>query len=308
MSGRAVPDIPAVPHAPLSAAEGRDGIRKEYVHLGRSDMVLLTSWWRREDGEFSLSARWPAPVGDLAYDQRMLTQTVRQSGLTIAHAAYGAPLSDHTVLSYFDFTVTPGFAVPPDASCDLAVEVTVKNAKKRGKKVSSLDMEFRILQGDSLVARADSEFGWLSTRVYRRLRGEHFNVDWNAWPLPAPVDHRTVGRSAPVEVALSAGEGPRHWQLRNDVDNEVLYDHPVDHVPGLALMEAAQQAANAALFPASFEATTVTSVFERYAEFDRPCWIGAEVLPAAPGETSVLVTATQDGETVFRSRLSGPCG
>ena len=35
---------------------------------------------------------------------------------------------------------------------------------------------------------------------------------------------------------------------------------------------------------------------------------GWNVLPAAPGETSVLVTATQDGETVFRSRLDGPCG
>ncbi|MFE4690852.1 ScbA/BarX family gamma-butyrolactone biosynthesis protein [Streptomyces sp. NPDC056749] len=308
MSGRAVPDIPAVPCPPRSAAEGRNGIRKEYVHLRRSDMVLLTSWQREEDGEFSLSARWPSPAAGPAYDMRMLTQTVRQSGLTIAHAAYGAPLSDHTVLSYFDFTVAPGFEVPADAPCDLTVEVTVKNAKVRGNRVSSLDMDFRIFRDGSMVARADSEFGWLSTRVYRRLRGEHFDVDWNAWPLPAPVEPRTVGRSTPVDVVLSAGDHPRHWQLRNDVDNAVLYDHPVDHVPGLALMEAAHQAANATVHPADFEATTVTSAFERYAEFDRPCWIEAEVLPAAPGETSVLVTATQDGETVFRSRLSGPCG
>nr|PPQ58434.1 A-factor biosynthesis protein [Streptomyces sp. QL37] len=308
MSGRAVPDIPAVPCLPLPAAEGRDRIRKEYVHLGRSDMVLLTSWGRGEDGEFSLSATWPAPAAGLPYDPRMLTQTVRQSGLTIAHAAYGAPLSDHTVLNYFDFTVAPGFEVPSDEPCDLAVEVTVKSTKERGRKVTSLDMEFRILQGGSVVVRADSEFGWLSTRVYRRLRGEHFDVDWNAWPLPAPVDPRSVGRSAPADVVLAAGDRPRRWQLRNDVDNTVLYDHPVDHVPGLALMEAADQAAHGALHPVRFEPTTVTTTFERYAEFDRPCWISAEILPAAPGETSVLVTATQDGETVFRSRLTGPCG
>ncbi|MEU0137577.1 ScbA/BarX family gamma-butyrolactone biosynthesis protein [Streptomyces sp. NPDC006296] len=303
-----MPDISSVPRPPLTAAGERNGIHKEYVHLGRSDMVLLTSWQRDEDGEFSLSGRWPAPASGLPYDQRMLTQTVRQSGLTIAHAAYGAPLSDHTVLNYFDFTVAPGFRLPAGEPSDIMVEVTVKNAKERGRKVSSLDMEFRIHQGGRLVARADSEFGWLSTRVYRRLRGEHFTVDWNAWPLPAPVDPRTVGRTAPVDVVLSAGDGPHHWRLRNDVDDTVLYDHPVDHVPGLALMEAAHQAATAAVHPAPFEATTVTSAFERYAEFDRPCWIEAEVLPAAPGETSVLVTAVQDGETVFRSRLSGPRG
>ncbi|MFD6279687.1 ScbA/BarX family gamma-butyrolactone biosynthesis protein [Streptomyces sp. NPDC060209] len=302
-----MPDIPDVPCPPFSAAEGQNGIHKEYLHLGRSDMVLLTSWRRREDGEFSLSARWPAPAAGLPYDPRMLTQTVRQSGLTIAHAAYGAPLSDHTLLNYFDFTVTPGFEVPSDEPCDLTVEVTVKNAKERGGRVSSLDMDFRIIQGGGIAAHADSEFGWLSTRVYRRLRGEHFTVDWNAWPLPSPVDPRTVGRAAPADVVLAAGDRQHHWQLRNDVDNVVLYDHPVDHVPGLALMEAADQAAHAALHPARLEATTVTSTFERYAEFDRPCWIDAEILPAAPGTTSVLVTATQDGETVFRSRLSGPC-
>ncbi|MFE6187157.1 ScbA/BarX family gamma-butyrolactone biosynthesis protein [Streptomyces sp. NPDC056465] len=309
MSGRTVPDIPAVPSSPLPAADGRNGIRKEYVHLGRSDMVLLTSWRRREDGEFSLCATWPAPATGLLYDPRMLAQTIRQSGLTIAHAAYGASLSDHTLLNYFDFTVAPGFAVPSGEPCDLAVEVTVKGTKERGRKVTSLDMEFRVLLHGSMVVRADAEFGWLSTRVYQRLRGERFTVvDWNTWPLPAPVDPRTVGRYAPADVTLAAGQRAGHWQLRHDVDNTVLYDHPVDHVPGLALVEAAEQAAHGLLHPARFELTSFTSTFERYTEFDRPCWISAEVLPADPGETSVLVTATQDGETVFRCRLTGPCG
>ncbi|MFE4449594.1 ScbA/BarX family gamma-butyrolactone biosynthesis protein [Streptomyces sp. NPDC056796] len=303
-----MPDIPAVPHPPHTTAEDLHGVPKEYVHLGRSDMVFLTAWRRREDGEFSLSARWPAPLSGLPYDPRVLTQTIRQSGLVIAHAAYGVPLSDQTLLHYFDFTVTPGFAVPPGGSGDLTVEVSVTEPKKRGRTVSSLGMDVRVHQGGTMMARADSEFGWISPRAYRRLRGDHLAVDWNAWPLPAPVEPRTVGRPAPADVVLAPGDRPLHWRLRNDVDNTVLYDHPVDHVPGLVLMEAAHQAANAAVYPDSFEATTVTSAFERYAEFDRPCWIEAEILPAAPGETSVLVTATQDEETVFRGRLSGPRG
>ncbi|MFE9722243.1 ScbA/BarX family gamma-butyrolactone biosynthesis protein [Streptomyces sp. NPDC005794] len=299
-------DIPAAP-LPPQAAEVRGGVPKEYVHLGRSDMVFLTAWRSLGEGEYSLSARWPAPAAGLAYDPRVLTQTIRQSGLVIAHAAYGVPLADQTLLHYFDFTVAPGFRVPAQAPCDLAVEVSVTNPKKRGRAVSSLGMDVRVLQGGSLVARADSEFGWISPRAYRRLRGEHLTTDWNSWPLPPPVDARVVGRAAPSDVVLAAGDRPRRWQLRNDVTNTVLYDHPVDHVPGLVLMEAADQAARAALHPARFEATTVTSAFARYAEFDRPCWVEAEILTAALGETSVLVTATQDGETVFRGRLTGPC-
>ncbi|MGI5048462.1 AfsA-related hotdog domain-containing protein, partial [Streptomyces sp. JAC25] len=75
-----------------------------------------------------------------------------------------------------------------------------------------------------------------STRVHRRLRGEPCEGDWNTWSWPGPVEPRTVGRSAPVDVVLSSGDRPRHCQLRNDVEHAVLYDHPVDHVPGLALM------------------------------------------------------------------------
>ncbi|MFJ4842017.1 ScbA/BarX family gamma-butyrolactone biosynthesis protein [Streptomyces sp. NPDC088746] len=303
-----MPDIPVAPPPPQDAAEGQEGIPKEYVHLGRPEMVFLTAWRRREDGEFSLTARWPAPAAGLPYDPRVLTQTIRQSGLVIAHAAYGVPLSDQTLLHYFDFTVAAGFSVSPSGLCDLAVEVSVTEPKKRGRTVSSLGMDVRVVQGDSIVAHAESEFGWISPRAYRRLRGEQLALDWNTWPLPAPVDPGTVRRPAPSDVVLAAGDRPLQWRLRNDVDNTVLYDHPVDHVPGLVLMEAAHQAAHAAVHPAPFEATTVTSAFERYAEFDRPCLIEAETLPAGPGEISVLVTAEQDGETVFRGRLTGPCG
>ncbi|MFF9691212.1 ScbA/BarX family gamma-butyrolactone biosynthesis protein [Streptomyces sp. NPDC014623] len=303
-----MPEIPVVPSPPPAAAGARNGVLKEFVHLRHSGTVFLTAWRSRGEGEFSLAARWPAPATGLPYDPRVLTQTIRQSGLVIAHAAYGVPLTDQTLLHYFDFTVAPGFGVPSGGHSDLTVEVSVREPEKRGRSVSSLGVDVRVLQDGRLVARADSEFGWVTPRAYRRLRGDHGTVAWNTWPLPAPVDPRTVGRATPADVVLAAGDGPRHWQLRNDVDNVVLYDHPVDHVPGLVLMEAAHQAALATLHPAPFEATDVTSAFERYAEFDRPCWIEAEVLPAAPGETSVLVTVTQEEKTVFRSRLSGPCG
>ncbi|MFE7750052.1 ScbA/BarX family gamma-butyrolactone biosynthesis protein [Streptomyces sp. NPDC057428] len=294
---------------PRSAAGDRHRVSKEYVHLVREDGVFLTGWQRLEDGEFSLTARWPEPPAGLPYDPRVLTQTIRQSGLVVAHASYEVPLACQTLLHYFDFTVVPGFRAAPGDSSPLTVGITVMDPKKRGRSVSSLGMDVRLLQGDRVVARADSEFGWISPAAYRRLRGRHLTGRWNEWPALPALDPRTVGRTGPSDVVLAPGDGSHRWQLRNDVDNVLLYDHPVDHVPGLVLMEAASQAANAALYPRPFEPTTVTSAFEQYAEFDRPCWIDVEVVPsAAPGETSVLVTATQDGQSVFRGRLSGPCG
>ncbi len=253
---------------------------------------------------FSLTVRWPASEGDLPYDPRILTQTVRQTGLVIAHAEYGVPLTHQTLLNSFDFTVVPGLRVSREEPSLLTVEIALFEPKKRGRSVSSLTMDIRLFHHDRMVARADCDFGWVSPAAYRRLRGEHPTAGWDTWEVPAPLGPRTVGRVTERDVVLAPGDDPHRWRLRNDVRNVLLYDHPVDHVPGLVLMEAAHQAANALLHPSPFELTAFTSSFERYVEFDRPCWITAEEVPG-PGRTTVLVTGTQDGGPVFRGRLSG---
>ncbi|MER5891860.1 ScbA/BarX family gamma-butyrolactone biosynthesis protein [Streptomyces sp. NPDC001876] len=302
-----MPEVPVFPHPPH--VDVRDGVPKEYLHLGRDTAVFVTGWRRLDDGEFALTALWPSPGDGLRYDPRVLTQTIRQSGLAIAHAAYGVPLSHHTLLHHFDFTVVPGFRVSPGRPSILGVEVSVAEPKRNRRTVSSLGVDIRLFHDNIMVARADSEFGWISPAAYRRLRGEHLTAGWNEWPLPAPAEPRTVGRTRATDVVLAPGERPDQWQLRHDTESFLLYDHPVDHVPGLVLMEAAHQAALALLHPLPFEPTAVASTFERYVEFDRPCWIGAEAVPApGPGQSAVLVTGTQDGQTVFRGRLSGPCG
>ncbi|WP_258049995.1 ScbA/BarX family gamma-butyrolactone biosynthesis protein [Streptomyces finlayi] len=282
-------------------------VPKEIVHLRRSTSVFITDWKRLGPGDFTLTARWPAGAVGHAYDPRVLTQTIRQSGLVIAHAAYDVPLSHQTLLHDFNFTVRPGFRVPTDSPCALQIGIKVSEPTRRGKNVSGLGMDVHVTQHNTTVAVANSEFGWISPAAYRRLRGEHLSGSWNEWPLPAPVAPHSVGRITPADVALSATEHPHRWQLRNDADNTLLFDHPVDHVPGLALMEAGYQAANAVFSPASFEPTGIASAFGRYVEFDRPCWLEAEVLPSpGVGLTAVRVTGVQDEEPAFHIELSGP--
>ncbi|BDM71735.1 adhesin [Streptomyces nigrescens] len=278
----------------------------EYAHLHHTDRVFITGWNRRGPGAFSLTARWPAAQGDGRCDPRVLAQTFRQSGLVIAHAEYGVPLSHHMLLHDLNFTANPDFRLPEGRSTVLDVEVTVAQTRRSGRCASALGMVVRIHQGEVTVAQAESEFAWSSPAVYRRLRGEHLGVDWGAWPLPAPVAPELVGRVDEADVVLAAGDRPQRWQLRNDPGNTWLFDHPVDHVPGLALLEAAYQAAHATVAPAHFAPATVTSNYERYVEFDEPCWLETELRPATPsGRLTVLVTGTQGGRTVFRAGLSG---
>lgn len=286
--------------------ESTPGIPQEYAHLKNSDRVFITSWKCCGSGVFSLTAQWPASRGGQQFDPRVLTQTFRQTGLVLAHAEYGVPLSHQMLLHDFNYTINPDFRLPDNCPTALDIDVTVSQTRRSGRFASALDMRVHIHQDGVTVARAESEFAWCSPAAYRRLRGAHLSIGWGTWPLPAPVAPELVGRSSATDVVLAPSDRPRRWQLRNDTDNTQLFDHPVDHVPGLALLEAAYQAANATVAPAAFDPATITSSYARYVEFDEPCWIEAELLPSpTTGPFAVQVTGVQGGQTVFRAGLSG---
>jgi hypothetical protein len=106
-------------------------------------------------------------------------------------------------------------------------------------------------------------------------------------------------------VVLAPTAVPHRWQLRNDVSNVLLFDHPVDHVPGLVLWEAAQQAAHALLAPRTSLPVSVATSYLRYVEFDQPCLIEAHVLsPEGPGRFAVRVTGTQADAPAFTADIS----
>ncbi|MEV0638646.1 ScbA/BarX family gamma-butyrolactone biosynthesis protein [Streptomyces sp. NPDC050619] len=274
----------------------------EYTHLRDSDAILVRSRRRQGADDFTLTVHWPATGGPGPYDPRLLAQTVRQTGLAVAHAEYGVPTTHQTLLRALDITVEPGLLAVEGSAFEVDVAVT----RTAGRSRSSLAMGFRIHQHGVLVGRADTEFDWVSPAAYERVRGRYLTVDWGRWPLPRPVAPRLVARADDIDVLLAAGAGDHRWQLRNDVSNTLLFDHPVDHVPGLVLVEAAWQAAHAYAAPARFELGDIAITYERYVEFGEPCWIEARPLPApAPGRIAVEVTGHQSGRQAFGARLSG---
>jgi hypothetical protein len=291
-----IPTSSAAPSSPLGV----------YTHLERAESILVTGWERTGAREFAVGIRWPAVPGDLPYDPRILAQTVRQSGLLVAHAEYGVPRTHQTVLSALAITVDPGLRVPRGETLPLEVRTTVSETGRRRRTAGSLRMSFRILRDGAEVARSEADFGYVSPAVYRRLRGTGHTVAWGEWPVPAPVAPELVGRCSATDVVLAPGDRPHRWVLRNDTHNHLLFDHPVDHVPGLALLEAADQAARALLAPEPLTVTGIDAAFERYVDLDRPCWIEAEPLPSpGTGRWAVRVVGRQGGEPVFRVGVAG---
>lgn len=273
----------------------------EYTHIRHEAAILVRDWRQEGPDTFTVTVRWPKHRGPGSYDSRLLAQTIRQSGLLVAHAEYGVPTSHPALLSNLNITVKSGFQVREASDFQVGIAVT-----RSARRSTSLSMKFRINRDGATLCLADTEFSWVSQAAYRRVRGRHLTVDWGQWPLPEPISHHLTQRADDNEVLLAAGAPGHQWQLRNDVSDTLLFDHPVDHVPGLVLLEAAHQAAHAVASPMPVELTDIAIYYERYVEFDEPCWVEARRLPTLlPNRLAVAVTGRQGATLAFQAWLRG---
>ncbi|MGD9485956.1 ScbA/BarX family gamma-butyrolactone biosynthesis protein [Streptomyces sp. TRM70308] len=284
-------------------------VPKEFVHRAAVAEVMLTDWQRRDGGRFEVMAQWPrghsffTPVGD-HHDPMLAAETIRQVGSLLAHAEFGVPLGHHFLMRDLAFTVRPAHLLVGDAPAALDLDITCSDVSRRGRQLTGMRYDAVIRRDGQVAATGSASYTCTTPAVYRRLRGARGVLGGGpVLPLTAPAAPESVGRRSPVDVVLSPGGRAGRWQLRVDTRHPVLFDHPVDHVPGMVLIEAARQAAAALLGRPDFVPAAVESEFSRYAELDAPTVV--EARRAEPGEGgSVVVTGYQDGEPLFRSTVS----
>ncbi|MFD9813373.1 ScbA/BarX family gamma-butyrolactone biosynthesis protein [Streptomyces sp. NPDC059080] len=307
-------DRPELPHSarqPDAPERATSAVRKEFLHLSFDDSVFLTGCERRGAMEFALTARWPgfiraAESGGVRHEPLVVAQTIRQAGLLIAHAEFETPLNHAMLLRTFGFRLDASFQPPEGVPVEVVLHASGAEQDRRGARLTGLRLQMELTTPEGMrIGSGATDFEWIAPAVYRRLRGNHVEAVRDQPPLPAPVAPERVGRHDPAEVALSPTERARRWQLRCDFSNRLLYDHPVDHAPGLVLIEAAHQAARLTA-PASFVPRTVRTAFDQYVEFDAPCWIEAETFGGEAGGDGfrVMVRGYQDDRQVFRSTLT----
>ncbi|KAB1973355.1 ScbA/BarX family gamma-butyrolactone biosynthesis protein [Streptomyces triticiradicis] len=285
-------------------------VPKELVHRASVAEVMLTDWARSGEHRFVLAAQWPRGHSfftnvEGCHDPLIAAETIRQAGLLLAHAEYGVPLGHRFLVSDLGVAVRPAHLRVGAAPASLELDVRCRDVKERRGEVTGFRVEVEVYREGSLAATGGGTLTCIAPRVYQRLRGARGPGRARVMPLTAPEPPQSVGRMSPTDVVLSPAGGPGRWQLRVDTRHPVLFDHMVDHVPGMLLLEAARQAAAAALGHARLP-LAVAGEFLRYAELDTPCTIEAH--PAAgtgeKGARTVLVTGRQDRAPVFRCTVA----
>ncbi|MFD7661792.1 ScbA/BarX family gamma-butyrolactone biosynthesis protein [Streptomyces sp. NPDC059788] len=297
-----LPKFPAPAAAGPSPRTLTTTVPKEYVHKTALSEVLLTSWQETAPDVHTVTAEWPRAhtfysSRNRLHDPLLLVETIRQTIPLLSHLAYNVPFGHQLIWDHFTYSLDPEALRTETAPTEIELRIVCSDIKRRKDTLSALTMDVEATRNGVRLGSAVARFTSHAPAIYRRLRGEYGDAREamaRAVPLPPPVAPRRVARAQFESVMLSPTDTRNRWQLRTDTTHPVIFDHPVDHAPGMLLLEAAHQAVHAVLHPLQVIPVGLSTVFTRYAELDAPCWIEATVLGRPEGEEETGADAGED--------------
>ncbi|MBK3582101.1 hypothetical protein JHN63_51925, partial [Streptomyces sp. MBT65] len=151
-------------------------VPKEFVHRASVAEVLLTDWHRTGQDRFTVSAQWPrahsffTPING-RHDPLIAAETIRQSGLLLAHTEYGVPLDHNFVMHDLTLTLDPAHLHVGTAPAALTIDVTCSDITRRRGRTAALRYTSTLRRDGHTLARADASCTCTPPAVYRRLRG-----------------------------------------------------------------------------------------------------------------------------------------
>ncbi|MEU5314975.1 ScbA/BarX family gamma-butyrolactone biosynthesis protein [Streptomyces sp. NPDC021562] len=278
-------------------------VPRAVVHRAAVSEVLVTGVREIDDAHFQVGVQWPRShsfYGRVAarwHDPMLLGESIRQALLTICHLAYEVPFGHRFLSSSHSFHMEPDGARLGERPADILLDVRCRNVRRRGRTIAAVDLEVGCVRDGVLVGSGGISAQCVPDNAYRRLRGTYAD-SVPGTPTSEAVAPRLVGRTSPFDVVLGVSNMARVWTLRCERDHPVLFDHPVDHAPGMVLMEAARQAALAVLDRPDGLLVGCESTFQKYVEFDSACLVTATPQPdRGDGTRTVSVSFNQGGGT-----------
>ncbi|MGK5546382.1 AfsA-related hotdog domain-containing protein [Streptomyces sp. URMC 127] len=303
-------------------------VHRSLVHKRAVEQVLTTAV-AESGGRLLGTAQLPrlhrhyndtcAPYHDLL----LVGEAARQTVEAIVHELLHVPLDRRFVLGDLGIAFTALDAVRTGpAPADLRVELDIDRLRRRRDgSVRSLRGAATCRIGGRDAARFTGTLLFVEEESYDDLRAGSSGPRAPAGEAPPRCEPSAVGRTDPRNVVIGGlrTEGPAGSDSAEvtetvadivaDPHDPVFYDHPLDHLPGMLLMEAARQTALAAwsrarAVPAgALLATACRARFLAFAEQSAP--VRCRARPAgSTGAGPVAVTVEQRGEAVAELEIT----
>ncbi|MEU1535847.1 ScbA/BarX family gamma-butyrolactone biosynthesis protein, partial [Streptomyces fagopyri] len=256
-------------------------VPREYVHRSSLAEVFLTGSEKTGDHHYTLTAQWPrthtfyTTPHNTHHDPLQAAETIRQTGLYLAHAELGVPLDHHFLMWNIHLTTHPQHLTIGPTPTDLTLTATCTTLRYKGKRLADFTMHINITRNGHTTATGGGQFTCLTPTTYQRLRQPH-TTQPTPTPPPqptTPTDPTPYGRHLPLDLVLTPTPQPHTWQLTPNPHHPNLFDHTTDHNPGMVLLEAARQATHTHTHPTPTHLTTLHATFHRYTEHHTPTYI-----------------------------------
>jgi hypothetical protein len=274
------------------------------IHRRHAETVFLTDVQPDGPGGFVAAAILPeahpyygahTAAANRRLDPMLLLEACRQAHNYLAHTYFGVEADAAFILNCFALRMTPGAHTLMPAAGDGLLTMTLPPPSPvlLGRRTRGLSPAFTLALDGTPIGESTMTVGYVSSAAYRSLRSRHRDGLLTSDDLPSPdrtgaTDPTRVGRTDPSDVVLADLDGDRA-RLLVPVDHTGLFDHPLDHIPGTLLIEAARQLATAlSPTPPAAVMTRMSASFHAFAELDRPVELTATGLSG-----DLIVTATQ---------------
>ncbi|MGW2964744.1 ScbA/BarX family gamma-butyrolactone biosynthesis protein [Streptomyces sp. NPDC001220] len=292
-------------------------VSRQLVHRAAVAEVFITDALQVSEGRFLVGAQWPRdhalyyPDAQGMSDPLLLTETVRQALVYLAHEYCGIPLGHRFFGSdtHFEITDHEAFLVG-DTPLHVTLDAQWSWVANRPPRRFGMRVDAVVSVAGRECARAGLSVYAVDERLYQRLRWR--GAEGQGRDEVARVGHLTatrlpaadVGRLRAKDSVLGRTEAGE-WRLLVDLHHAVLFDHPGDHIPLMVTLEGARQLGHHLVHrrhgvPAGAVLRAVQMDCPAFADLDEPVRLCAELQPpvAASDATRLRITAVQREDAV----------
>jgi hypothetical protein len=307
-------------------------VERALVHRTAVAEVLVTDVQQAEPSRLLAGAQLPLSHGYFSdhlgglprFDPLLILEAGRQAGIAGGHLLGFPPdtimMVDGFELDLSDLSVLQIGHLPGELQIDSRFEATRmrRGRVRQGVVHQSLSLGPRHLGTHMMQVQIVSYEELAALRSVVRGTPAPSTRDMADVDDLLQAPPALVGRVNPLNVVLAQverGAATAQAVVRPRFGNRSLFDHDYDHLPAMALTEAARQLALVACGDAHACPASVTGEFRRFAELDLPVHASAvctELDPAGgdasssaggPTRTRVAVSFLQDGSTIAQSTL-----
>lgn len=279
------------PAVVLAASVDENTVPRGMVHRAAVSEVFLTGAQRVADGHFRCLAQLPRTHSyfsehthrDAHYDMLLLLEVFRQASIYISHAFLDVSSNDKFIYLDSDTQVVDRAAlVVGQRPASALIEVRVVEEYVRHGVRSGVTLDMTLTLNGRIAARHDRmAIRWMTDAAWNKMRNRAIaatlpHADPRA-QLPAPLAPFQVGRHWLNNVVLGREievvDAELTGTLIVDQGNPAIFDHPLDHIPGMLLLEGFRQLAllaakrQAGLAPDELLLGRAKVVFARFGEF-----------------------------------------